>query len=254
MIYLRNRFLPVLALALVAGASFADDAFDTTRALLERWVETRKAIATEKRDWKLAKEMLEDRAELVRGEIAAVEAKIAETERGVGEADKVRAALVAEADALKLEGDVLAGTVATLEARTRTLLARLPAPIREKVKPLSARLPEDPATTALPPSVRFQNVVGILNEINKFAREILITSEIRELPGGRSVEVTAVYLGIGQGYYVGAGNTVAGIGTAGKDAWEWTPADASAEAIARTVAILKNERPAEYVALPVKID
>ena len=254
MIYLRNRFLPVLALALVAGASFADDAFDTTRALLERWVETRKAIATEKRDWKLAKEMLEDRAELVRGEIAAVEAKIAETERGVGEADKVRAALVAEADALKLEGDVLAGTVAGLEARTRTLLARLPAPIREKVKPLSARLPEDPASTTLPPSVRFQNVVGILNEINKFAREILVTSEIRELGGGRTVEVTAVYLGIGQGYYVGAGNTVAGIGTAGKDAWEWTAADASAEAIARTVAILKNERPAEYVELPVKID
>ena len=251
---LRNRFLPVLALALVAGAAFADDAFDSTRALLERWVETRKAIATEKRDWKLAKEMLEDRAELVRGEIAAVEAKIAETERGVGEADKVRAALVAEADALKAEGDALAATVAGLEARTRTLLGRLPAPIREKVKPLSSRLPSDPATSTLPPSVRFQNVVGILNEINKFAREIHVTSEVRDLGGGRQVEVTAVYLGISQGYYVGAGDTVAGLGTPGKDAWEWTAVDAAAPAVSKVVAILKNERPAEYVPLPVKID
>ncbi len=251
---LRNRFLPVLALALVAGATVADDAFDRTRALLERWVETRKAIAAERRDWKLAREMLGDRAELVRGEIAAVEAKIAETERGVGEADKVRAALVAEADALKVESDALALTVAGLEARTRTLLGRLPAPIREKVKPLSSRLPSDPATSTLPPSVRFQNVVGILNEINKFAREIHVTSEVRNLGGGREVEVTAVYLGISQGYYVGAGDTVAGLGTPGKDAWEWTALDAAAPAVSKVVAILKNERPAEYVPLPVKID
>ena len=82
MICLRNRtppvLVPALALAPAAGAALADDAFDTTRALLERWVETRKAIATEKRDWTLAKEMLEDRAELVRGEIAAVEAGLEE--------------------------------------------------------------------------------------------------------------------------------------------------------------------------------
>ena len=63
---LRNPLLTLSVLTLVAGATVADDAFDRTRALLERWVETRKAIATEKRDWKLAKEMLEDRAELGR--------------------------------------------------------------------------------------------------------------------------------------------------------------------------------------------
>jgi len=252
---MRSLLALALSVPLVVAATLAaQDAFDETRALLERWVETRKAIALERREWSLGKETLEARVELLRGELAGIRTRIGETERGIGEADRVREELVTEADALAREEETLVATVVGLEARTRSLLARLPVPIREKVKPLSQRLPDDGAASTLPPSVRFQNVVGILNEINKFAREITVTSELRELPGGRSVEVTAVYLGIGQGYYVGAANSVAGVGRPGPDARTWTPADDRAEAVARVVAILKNERPAEFVPLPLVVE
>ena len=83
--------------------------------------------------------------------------------------------------------------------------------------------------------------------------EILVTSEVRALPDGSSAEVTAIYLGLGQGYYSGANGSIAGVGTATEEGWEWTPADDAAPEIARVVAILKNEEAAAFVQLPVEI-
>jgi len=109
--------------------------------------------------------------------------------------------------------------------RTKRLLERLPDPVRERVKPLSQRFPEDPADTKLSLGERFQNVIGVLNEVNKFNGEVSVTSEVRALANGSSAEVTALYLGIGQAYYVNASGDAAGIGTASADGWVWTPAD-----------------------------
>lgn len=78
-------------------------------------------------------------------------------------------------------------------------------------------------------SERFLNVVGVLNEVNKFQREVTVTSEVRKLAEtGSSAEVTAVYVGIGQGYYTTANGKSAGIGNATATGWEWTPNNAAA--------------------------
>ena len=144
--------------------------------------------------------------------------------------------------------------IASLEARTTALLPRLPDPIRTRVKPLSQRIPEDPASTKLSLGDRFVNVIGILNEVNKFNNEVVTASEVRPLPDGSSVEVTAVYLGIGQGYYVNSDATIAGVGAADASAWKWTPENEAAPAIAKVVAIIKNESPAAFVRVPMKVD
>jgi hypothetical protein len=96
-------------------------------------------------------------------------------------------------------------------------------------------------------------VVGIINEVNKFSREITVTSEVRKLADGSSAEVTAVYLGLAQGYYVGGGGKLAGVGGASDSGWTWTPANDYALQIAKVVAILKNESPAEFVPVPLGV-
>jgi hypothetical protein len=141
---------------------------------------------------------------------------------------------------------------AQLEAKVKGLVKRFPTPLAEKLKPLTQRLPEDPATTALPLAVRFQNIVGIINEANRFNREITQSSEIRKLADGSSVEVTAVYLGLAQGYYVGAGGRIAGIGRGAPEGWTWTESNDNGPAIERIVAILRNQKPAAFVPIPVK--
>ena len=241
---------------LSSGAIFADMTdgdVDKTRAALEKWVETRRIISQEKRDFELGREMLTERIELVQREIESLRGKIGEADKSITEADKKRAELLEENEKLKEASASLSGTVIKLEARIKEFLKRLPDPIRERVKPLSQRFPENPDETKLSLGERFQNIVGVLNEVNKFNREITVTSEVRKLPDGTSAQVTALYIGIGQAYYVNGKRDVAGIGTASPEGWVWTPANKAAAGIAKAIAILKNETEAAFVQLPIEI-
>lgn len=233
------------------------DLVDRARATLERWVETRRVLSRERQDWEVGRQTLEDRIELVKSESEAVAGRLAEARESIAQADEKRAALVEEDEELKAVSASLAEVVAGLEERTRALLRRLPDPLRETVKPLSQRLPaagEDPAELRLSLGERFQNVIGILNEVEKFHREVRVTSEVRPLGNGTTAEVTALYLGLSQGYYVSADGLHAGVGQAGPEGWEWRAADEAARAVADAVAILQNEKVAEFVGLPIRID
>jgi len=246
--------LALLLAAAPLAAQEAAPAVDDARHALEQWVLARRTLSLEARDWQLGRELLDERIRLVQREIDTLRGSMAEASASIADADRKRAELLAENERLKASSAELLGTVAALEARTLELLARLPEPIRERVRPLSQRLPEAGAETRLSLGERFQNVVGILNEVNKFQREITVTSEVRTLADGSSAEVTAVYVGISRGYYASASGQAAGIGSAGAAGWTWTPADDSAPAIAQAIAILKNEQPAAFVRLPARLE
>ena len=251
----------VLSMGLLSSAQSIDGGTDNeqgdvedVRSVLEKWVETRRVISKERRDWRLGRQVLEDRIRLVKREIEALRTRIGEAEASIAEADEKRAGLVEENEQLKRSSAALDGTVEELERRTTELLARVPDPVRERVRPLSQRFPEDPDETKLSLAQRFQNVVGVLNEVNKAHREVTVASEVRTIRGGLTAEVAAIYLGIGQGYYVSTNGDAAGVGSSSADGWTWTPADDAAAEIARAIAILKNEQIAEFVRLPIRID
>ena len=241
---------------LSSGASSDTQAAGTiedTRAALQEWVDTRRYISQEKHDLILAKEMLNERMEIIRREIEALREKITDAEKSIAEADKKTADMIVENEKLKMASSSLNSTIVALENQTRRLIKRLPDPIRDRIKPLSQRLPDQSGETKMSVAERFQNVVGILNEVNKFNRDITVTSEVRTLEDGSSVEVTAVYIGIGQAYYTSANGTVAGIGTVSNDAWVWKPKNEAAEEIGKAIAILKNEQVASFVRVPAEI-
>lgn len=241
---------------LSSGSISADkgaDNIEHTRTVLEKWVETRRIISQEKRDFELAREMLTERIQLVKREIKSLREKIDEAENSIAEADKKRSALVEQNEKLKEATTSLGGILVSLESRTKNLIRRLPDPIRERVKPLSQRLPEKPDETKLSIAQRFQNVIGILNEVDKFNRTISVASEVRRLDDGNSIEVTALYVGIGRGYYVNADETIAGTGTASGEGWMWESKNEAAPRIAEAIAILENEKPASFVQLPVEV-
>jgi hypothetical protein len=247
--------LPLLPAATRPGDDEQDTAaqVEDAKDVLERWVETRRVISQEKRDWALGKEVLEDRIELVQGEIEALRGRISDAQASLAEADEKRADLVAQNERLTAASATLAELLAGFESRTLALLERLPDPIRERVKPLSQRIPEAGAETEQSLSQRFQNVVGILNEVDKFNRDITVTSEVRPLGDGTTAEVTAIYAGLGQGWYVSTNGAAAGIGRSGPDGWQWTPANDAAPRIAEAIAILENEKVAAFVQLPVRL-
>jgi hypothetical protein len=247
----------VLALAGSGAPLISADSTDdlqSTRETLAKWVETQQIISQEKQDWQLGKEVLEQRIELIEGEIALLEEKVAEIGESLAEADKERSKLLVEDKAYKSAAEGLNEVIGPLESKTLHLLGGLPDPIRDHVRPLSVRIPEEGAATKLTLGERFQNIIGILNEINKFNRDITVTSEIRALPGGGTAEVKALYIGLGQAYYVTPGGDAAGIGRPAADGWHWQPADELASEIQRAIAILQNEEVPAYVPLPVTIE
>lgn len=223
------------------------------RATLAKWMETQQIISREKKDWQTGKEVLEQRIALLQSEISSLETKIGDARSLLSEANSKRSELAAEAESLKAASDSLADVVIRLEGKTRTLVRSLPEPLKDRIRPLSERVPADSASTSLSLSERYQNVIGILNEVNKFNRDITVTSEIRSMPGGGSAEVKVVYLGLAQAYYVNNKGDVAGVGRPGPDGWTWTPDDAIAPEVASTIAILQSEQVPGYVYLPVRI-
>ena len=245
------------ALALAAGAGAAaqqgPEGLDEARGALERWVETRKVITEERRDWTLGRELLTDRIALVQREIDGLKTRVAEAQGSIREADVKRDELVAQNEKLKEASGKLAAMVATLESRTLALLARSPEPIRERVKPLSQRLPTAGETTKASLSERFQNVVGILNELNKFQREVTVTSEVRQLTDGTSAEVTVLYIGVSCAFYASADGRAAGLGNSTATGWEWQSANERATDILKAIAVFRNESVAEFVQLPLRV-
>ncbi|MCB9914104.1 MAG: DUF3450 family protein [Planctomycetes bacterium] len=227
---------------------------DLTRAALERWVETRRVISKERQDWKLGREVLQDRIGVVSEEIESLRGRIGAAEADIAEADVARAALIAQNDDLKAAAATLEDAVAGLEARTLALLPKLPQPLRERVKPLSQQIPSDPSDTKLTLSLRYQNVIGLLNAVNKFNTEITQESEVHELGEGKSAEVSVLYLGLGQGYFVNADGTAAAVGRPADSGWMWAEADHAAPQILQAVQVRREEKPAAFVRLPIVID
>ncbi|MFA5238777.1 MAG: DUF3450 family protein [Phycisphaerae bacterium] len=249
--------LPAFIICLVCSVVVSGDNgsdIENTRMSLEKWIETQRIISQEKRDLELSKEMLNERIELVQSEIESLHSKISQAEESIAEADKKRAEMIEENEKFKKAAESLSGTLVSMEDRTKQLLYRLPEPIRERVKPLSQSLPDNTGKSELSIAERFQNIVGILNEVDKFNREVSVTSEVRTLEDGSSFEVTALYVGLGQSYYASANGKLAGTGTASKDGWVWRQSNEAAPQIVDAIAILKNEKVASFVLLPVKIE
>lgn len=246
------RVLPAVAATAVLAADPSSTA-DTTRETLAKWMETQQILSKEKRDWQTGKDVLEQRIELLKSEIAANEKKIAEVRSSMSEADEKRYEVVDKNNRLKADTAAYLEALPEAEAKTRRLVAVLPEPLRAKLEPLTSRIPAEGARTELSVSQRWQNVVGILNEVNKFDRDVTVASELRTLPDGRKAEVQTVYLGLAQAYYVTSSGDAAGIGRPGEDGWSWTPANELAPKVAQVVAILKNEHVPAFVPLPVEV-
>ncbi|MCX7818230.1 MAG: DUF3450 domain-containing protein [Kiritimatiellae bacterium] len=240
--------------ALTAVTNSPPDAEAEGRAAIEKWVETRRLLSRETQEWRVAREILEGRAELLSREVETIEAQIRQTTNEIGELDVKLAESRAQRERLVAATAGLDESIARLERRVVGLLERMPAPLRERVQPLSQRIPAPEAASPPPLAERFQNVIGVLNELQKAAREILVTSEVRTLDGGERIEVTVLYIGLAQAYFVNPAGTVAGVGRPGPKGWTWERDDQLAAAVQAAIAVYRNERPAEYVRLPVVMD
>ncbi len=230
----------------------AAPSLEETRLTMGKWIETQQIISKERKEWQQGKEILLGRLELIKQEVAALQEKIEQTDAGVAEVGKKRAELVGQKDQLESSGTRLTAVVGGMENELRRLFKAIPEPARARIQPLVQRVPEDPANARISLAERFQNVLGILNELNKANNEITVSYEVRQLADGRPAEVQALYVGLAQGYYVSASGE-AGIGQPTAEGWQWAPSKTVAAEVLEALEILQGKQSPAFVPLPVKI-
>ncbi len=230
----------------------ASPTLEETRLTMDKWIEIQQIISRERKDWQQGKEILLGRLELIKKEVATLEEKTGQAEAGVTEANKKRSDLLAENDQLKAANTLLTEAVTSMEGDVRQLFKTLPEPVQTKLQPLYQRMPEDTVKTRVSAAERFQNVLGILNELNKTNNEITVSYEVHHLADGKPSEVKVMYVGLAQAYYVSARGE-GGIGRPTDDGWKWGTSKAVASEVIKALEILDGKRTPDFVHLPVKI-
>lgn len=258
--------LLVSALLAVGGAAAAQQGVaktvDETESIVVKWYEVEDLISKEREAWRVEKQLIQDLIEIRTAELEVVEQQIDEFRKGTEAASKRRDELDAKKAVLESATVALEQKVRGMELRTLELLKQLPDVVTEKVATTSQALPAADATdediAKLSLDRRIINVLGTLQEIHRFQREVTVRTETRVLPGAKegeqeSAKVTAIYLGIGQAYYVNDKGDRAGFGVPDGGRWTWVPKNDYAEQIAKAIAIARSEAPAAFVPLPVKV-
>lgn len=240
------------------GVTESQATLEVVKSAYDKYFELKKLISKEKGEWELEEEILKDRTQLVVDQIKELEGKIAEEEEKITEADTEREELQEQLEELQKVEGMQKEKIAALERRMKVLVPMLPETLRAKVQPLIERLPkEDTAEEDIKLSVsqRFGNVLGILNEVNKFHADLSGVNERRTVEGGRQAEVRTLYLGVSSAYYAGSGETAgeAGVGMPSGDGWEWSKLPEFSQEIGRLIRIYDNEDVAAFVPLPIDI-
>jgi FtsZ-binding cell division protein ZapB len=225
---------------------------DQARLTLGKWIETQQIISRERNDWQQGKEILEGRIELVGKEVSVLKERITTSEAAVAESDRKKQELVAENDRLKETASQLTEAVTAMEARVRELAKLMPQPVAAKLQPLLQRIPTEGAATRVSVAERFQNVLGIMNELNRANSEITVAYEIRTLADGTSSEVQVIYVGLAQAYYISPRGE-AGVGRPGEGGWTWQPAPDAAGSILLALEVIQGKHVPTFVPLPVTI-
>jgi septal ring factor EnvC (AmiA/AmiB activator) len=235
-------------------AAAATTAMDETRGLLQQWAATQRMISSERTEWETGRAMLEGRIQLLKLSIDETEKKIAEAKMKLDEVKKKIAETETEKAQIKEASDALLATAPELEKGVKNLFNRVPGFVQEKIRVLNDRIPKEGAEVKnITAAERFQNVLGILNELNKANNELNTLPEIHDLGNGKKAEVKVVYVGLGQGYFVNSNGDIGGLGLPSDQGWTWTTDATIAPKMRELVEVMKKTVPAKLVELPAQI-
>src|SRR5436190_20709861 len=134
--------LAVFCVCAVLSAQAAEPAnkLSETRAVLEKWVETRQLVSKTRADWQADKETLQQTVVMLERELKAVDDQFTKLSTNNVQAEKERL----EAETLiKTSSEGLAPAqefAVEFEGKIETVVPRLPEPLKDILKPLLARL------------------------------------------------------------------------------------------------------------------
>ena len=251
----------VIALLLASATTLSaqqveEDPIKSTRAMIQEYNENQRIISKEKTEQKKSEQLLRQQIELVQHQLEKIREDTGEKRKEVAQAQKEWDELQAENEKLKQATAGLEAGIRKLEERTLAALRAMPEHVRSQrgVETASQQIPVDAeAGEKKDLARRFLAVTGTLRELHISNRQITLLSEQREHRDGKKAEVTTMYIGLGQAWYVNAQGTFAGVGRPAGDGWDWAVRDGIAKQVAEAIAVHRGEVPARFVHIPLKV-
>ena len=244
----------ILAWALVHAGAAASESEPVRRlqATLQEWVEVEKVLSEEENNWIIERQLIGDSIAVLAAQRDTFEERKAAAEETTSRAAAERLKLAEERESLEAVSRLMEETVRSHEQRMLDLIPRLPDPLRQELSTVVRRIPRDPDATTLGLSVRAQNLVAVLSQVDRFNTTVTKVSEIRELEDGAR-EVSTLYFGLAVAYFVDQTGSFAGYGLPGADGWEWRTDASLSGPLRNLMAVYDGTREAQFIALPVSI-
>lgn len=254
----KRRFwksLPVAgACCWLASASLASpEALKDARATIKEWVAVENALSREEAAWAQKEALLNDLIEVAEKRIQALDTRLEQSEGTLSAAETERAELTERQDALGRQAERVAAFLEDLERDLLALRPMLPPPLLEETEPLFQSLSQAPAPASRKLGERAQTVIGLIEKMRQFDQGVAVHETLQTLPGRDAASLTrTLYVGLGQAYYLSAGD--AGYGRMSRDGWQWESRPELAEAVAEAMAAANGESSEpRLIELPVQL-
>jgi len=242
--------LPALLLACCNVGRAAETSVADTRATLAKWVETRQMIFRLKADWDEDRETIKSTISLFKVQQERLAEKLAQVGEQNGQVAKETTEHETQLKKCMAALDKVEEMVVGFESKLKAQIPNYPPPLvsQELVSKIISLIPEDSRETKVPLISRVQNLILILKAVQEFNSELLVASEIRR-NGDKEIEVQAIYLGLGQAWFVSKDGSFAGTGGPSENGWIWQPDPSIAGQVQDAIAVYDKSKPASYVAL-----
>ena len=232
----------------------AESLIDNTRNNIEKWVETNQIISEEKSQWKIEKELLQKTFNLLDSELNRLNSALDDLDSSVSAAEEERANLNKKKENFKAGESVISRNIENLEKSLIAILPSLPDPLLKELNPVIKRINdiEDRSNSNI--TDRLQNILLILNKANKFNNNLKAVTELRKSEGGKTVQVTTLYVGLASAYYVDGEGKISGIGRPTLNGWEWVEDNSISREIRKLVDIYDgSDVEIEFINIPSEI-
>lgn len=215
-------------------------------------------------DWNERKQQLENRVTLLDREAGVLKEMLEEASGDVSEVDERRQELTAEQQKLEEQQTRMESAVERAVIRLQALAIRIPPPLEKDWQKGLEQLSREEMTL----SEKLEKILSLSKSAEQFERRIALHRDVMPLPAQdqslRNVQVTQIYMGLSQGWYVNSAGDRFGYGYADADGWHWQhmteqhqeagEVAVDAKQLLRIVAMIENPTQAEYVTLPVSTD
>lgn len=247
------RQLLKVGLVFAATHVFGESPLQKTRSSVEKWVEARQLRSKLESDWQVEKGVLSQSIDAYERELTSTEVQISKVDTGQTQVSDEFDATTKDKHSLTQYIDHLKEEVSRLESKVTHLSELLPLAVAQRISPLLDRIPENPSETKLSISTRMQNLLGVINEVDKFNGGVSVVSELRKNQSGAEVQAQVIYVGLAQAYFVDPSGEFAGTGIPGENGWQWSIQPELAPKIQTAIDIYKGSKPAAFVGLPLQL-